>query len=172
MKRHSRRQIMIDQSVQGALTARVAVYWALSMCFTLLFASSWAVWQPAAAHTTILGMPVSTLVGIGGSLIVLPIAIVDMIRISNRFVGPVHSLRNQMKRLLLGDRVERLQLREKDFWHDLIRQFNRLQPTIQSSVEGQMKSEKAVVNDRSGYPIVVLGSGDADSFVDLPYSSR
>ena len=180
MKRHARRQIMIDQPVQGTLTARVAVYWGGSLCSSLLFASCWNAWQPPMAFSAIWGMPVSSLVGMGGALLVLPLAIIDMIRVSNRFVGPVHSLRNQMKRLSLGDQVERLHLREGDFWHDLIRQFNRLQSSIQPStevsvrapVEDQVQSSEPIINDRSDFPIDALVSGDADSFVDLPYSSQ
>ena len=53
------------------------------------------------------------------SLLLLPLVIFDMIRFSNRFVGPLLRLRRSMRQLARGQRVEPLKFRSNDLWQDL-----------------------------------------------------
>ena len=61
-----------------------------------------------------------------GALLVLPLVIVDVLRLSNRFVGPIWNLRNALKRTELGDPVPPVPRRPADFWPDLLERVNRL----------------------------------------------
>ena len=180
MKSHQRRQIMIDQPVQGLLTARVAIYWALGMGATLFSGWVWQFWYPAGSEKSL--FPTELLPAVIGSLVVLPLAIVDMIRVSNRFVGPVHSLRNQLKCLSLGDSLEPLELRKGDFWNDLVCQFNEvvrvrierqeLSPVNGSSDANTTFKKDLRVSDHCGCPSDAPVPADVGSSGDLPYSSR
>lgn len=127
---------MIDQPVQGSLIARVVLYWFLCLGATALFAWCWMVWiDPVRDGKEEICQRLSSLMpALVGSLIVLPLAIADVIRVSNRFVGPVHSLRNALKRLVMGDSVGPLELRDSDQWNDLILRFNELLPRLTSSL--------------------------------------
>lgn len=180
MKSHQRRQIMVDQPVQGVLTARVAIYWGMGMGATLFSGWIWQFWYPSDSESSL--FPTGLLPAVIGSLAVLPLAIVDMIRVSNRFVGPVHSLRNQLKCLSLGDSVRPLELRKGDYWNDLVRQFNEV---VKVRIEGQGASPRdglpvagtpskqdASVSDHCGYPSDGSVPADVGFFGDLPYSSR
>ncbi len=128
MNKCTRQQIMIDQQVQGALIGRVVLYLCLSLVATILFSCCGVVWFPPAngavqsSHLVLRSVVPAAF----GALLVAPLAISDIIRQSNRFVGPVHRLRNSMKRVHSGDSVTPESVREEDHWADVIEQFNQL----------------------------------------------
>jgi hypothetical protein len=117
---------MLDQMVQGILIRRVILHWFVCLASTALAAWVWSVWsgrpQPSLL-TTLRDLAPALL----GSLLILPLAVADMLRTSNRFVGPVLRMRNAMKRRLLGDSIAALRPRRDDFWSDLFERFNQLQ---------------------------------------------
>ena len=116
---------MLDQEVQGGLIGRVSGYWVICLAATLLADLCWRAWTaPAAASFT--DSLRSLAPGLIGSFFLLPLVIADLLRMSNRFVAPIHNLRNALKRLELGDRPDRLATRKGDFWIDVTTRFNRL----------------------------------------------
>jgi hypothetical protein len=131
---YRREQLMLDQAVQGALIRRVVIHWCLCLTATVVADWIWNVWtEPDRASMA------RTLQQFGpalvGSLLVLPLAIADMLRTSNRFVGPVLRLRNAMKCLVMGDWVAPLRPRHGDFWGDLIDRFNQVQRQLSERPE-------------------------------------
>ena len=122
---HPRQQLMLDQDVQGVLIGRVVRYWFLCLASTVLAAWVWSAWSEPQAMSP-LAMLRHLTPALVGSLFVLPLAIADMLRMSNRFVGPVFRLRNAMKCIVLGDDIEPLRPRSGDYWNDLIERFNQL----------------------------------------------
>ena len=107
---------------------RVTTYWFL--CLAGIVLASW-IWNAfldpeltLQAWTRRQLLPL--VVPLVGSLVLLPLAWADMIRLSNRIVAPVHSIRTAMRRLLLGDDVPAIDCRSDDYWQDFTKQFNRL----------------------------------------------
>lgn len=123
--RLARRQLMLDQEVQGMLINRVVLYWFVCLAGTGLAAWSWSIFtqeQPLSIPAIIVQLAPAWI----GSLILLPLCLVDILRQSNRFVGPVLRMRNTMKCVQLGDAIEPMQARDDDFWGDLIDRFNEI----------------------------------------------
>jgi hypothetical protein len=139
-----RKKLFVDVKVQGALIARVIVYWVLCLftialmllcwdivtgparVFYLHFDDMWFFYGPAAV----------------ASLLLLPLVIVDVIRVSNRFVGPLLRLRRSMRALARGNDVEPIEFRNNDFWHDFADEFNAVRARIiQLSAEVEAKKE-------------------------------
>ena len=56
----------------------------------------------------------------------LPVFIIDSIKLSNRFAGPVYSLRRALREIVQGKPPRRLKFRKHDFWHDLADDYNAL----------------------------------------------
>ena len=52
------------------------------------------------------------------SFVLLPLVIIDIVRLSNRFTGPLLRMRRSMRALAQGEQVEPLKFRDADFWHD------------------------------------------------------
>ena len=133
MKMLTRRQVMLDQQVQGALITRVILYWITCQLTTALLYGIWCQGlEPTDEPARSVGSAVlSLLPALLGSLLVLPLVLADVLRLSQRFVAPVWNLRNALKRLELGDAVSPLELRRGDYWHDLLGRFNQLLPRLQ-----------------------------------------
>ncbi len=127
-----REQVWIDQRVQGALIGRVILYWLTGVlyvvvgvtCFQYNQNPSW----PLAEHVYELfgqlwpWMPTA--------ILLLPLAIYDLIRLSNLFVGPVHRLRRHFIALHKDISSPPLNFREDDYWSDLTVPVNDLQAEI------------------------------------------
>jgi signal transduction histidine kinase len=59
-------------------------------------------------------------------LLVLPLALFDMLRYSQRSLGALFRLRREMNALANGENVEHLTFRGKDEWSELADSFNRI----------------------------------------------
>ena len=57
-------------------------------------------------------------------LLLMPLVAVDMIRFSNRIVGPMLRLRRSMRQLARGQHVKPLAFRDNDMWRELANEFN------------------------------------------------
>jgi nitrogen fixation/metabolism regulation signal transduction histidine kinase len=56
----------------------------------------------------------------------LPAFIVDTIKLSHRFAGPIFRLRGVFRSLASGEKYQPLRFREMDFWQELADDFNRM----------------------------------------------
>ncbi len=133
MTTRKRTQLFVDRKVQGELMQRTIMYWlfcllALSLmvlCWRILtqpvqlssehFREMWQFYGPAVI----------------ASLLLLPIVVVDIIRMSNRFAGPLHRLRREMSRLANGEHAEPIYFRENDYWADFADDYNKILAQLQ-----------------------------------------
>jgi len=56
----------------------------------------------------------------------LPVFVVDTVKLSNRFAGPILSLRRVMREIVQGKPPRKLKFRRHDFWHDLADDYNAM----------------------------------------------
>jgi nitrogen fixation/metabolism regulation signal transduction histidine kinase len=56
----------------------------------------------------------------------LPVFVVDTIKISHRFAGPVYSLRRALREIAEGKPPRKLKFRRHDFWHELADDYNAM----------------------------------------------
>jgi hypothetical protein len=130
-----RKRLFVDPRVQGALVVRVVVYWFLCLltvtlmllCWRILtgparmfythFDDMWFFYGPAAV----------------ASLLLLPVVVMDVLRLSNRFAGPMLRLRRGMRDLAHGQPVKPIEFRDGDFWQDFAQDFNAVLVRIQGS---------------------------------------
>jgi hypothetical protein len=138
MNARSKRSLTyVDSTVQGALLRRILFHWC---CFFAVMAVATISLQ------TLLGDPTVaisarfwaeikgfSLIGII-MLALLPAFMLDTIRFSNRFVGPVGRLRRGLRQLKEGD-VNQIKFRDNDFWCEMGNEFN----AVAKLVEAQRK---------------------------------
>ena len=121
-----RRQRFIDRPIQGALIVRAVLFWgctlisqcALMIAFAVLFT------PPEEFYTQVNSLFWNLKLAAYGSLIVLPLILYDLIRLSHRWVGPIFRLRTAMQSLGRGEQVEPIRFREGDYWQELAGDFN------------------------------------------------
>jgi hypothetical protein len=128
-----RKKMFIDRKVQGTLIYRVVIYWGLFVfgMFSLLagfpLMLSLLVPSPGAPTTgQILAQTFRVFwPALFASGLMLPLLILDVIRVSHRFVGPLYRLRGALRDLAEGKAVAKVKFRSDDFWFDLAEEFNR-----------------------------------------------
>jgi hypothetical protein len=121
-----RKQLFVDPKVQGALLLRTVGYWffcLLTMALTLLL------WRLFTGPARLFYFHFDDMLFWYGpaavaSLLVLPLVIVDCVRLSNRFAGPLYRLRRELRRLAAGETVRPIHFREGDFWLEFADEFN------------------------------------------------
>ena len=60
------------------------------------------------------------------AVVFMPIAIWHSLQFSNRIAGPMYRFDNEIKRLLAGETIKPVKLREKDYWQSFATDFNQI----------------------------------------------
>jgi hypothetical protein len=150
--RPQRRQKFIDSQVQGALARRIIFHWLVFMAVASVVALMLQVltdpFRPAGEHLENLWFTHGPFLIV--MVFLLPIFVVDTIKISHRFAGPIYSLRRSMREVADGQPPRKLQFREGDFWHELASDYNamlsRLAPDAPEETTARHESPASVAD--------------------------
>ena len=133
MSPQKRRRMFVDPQLQGALVVRCIMHWAFCIAIAALILLCWQVianpGRPNREYFVELWFAYWRAFVV--SVVLLFVVMRDVIRISNRFCGPLLRMRHTMRRLAAGAHVEPVKIREKDFWHDFATEFNAVINRIQ-----------------------------------------
>jgi hypothetical protein len=123
-----RTKLLVEPQFQYTLAVRVVSYWCFWMLSLALLLFCWRVTtgpkMPAAVHIRMLMLQCGP--ACLASFVLVPILVIDTLRLSNRLVGPLVRLRDGMRRLANGERVAPIHFRTGDFMEDLATEFNKL----------------------------------------------
>jgi len=123
-----RRQLFVNRSLQGRLLAQVVVYWFYCLLSIALFAACWITFmkQPASSAELFWELWASCGPALAGSILLLPLVLLDCLRISNRFAGPIVRIHEVLQQLAEGKPSGPVQLRDKDYWQELAQSINQI----------------------------------------------
>jgi len=128
-----RKQIFVDPKVQGALVFRVIAYWTVCLLTISTMVLCWRMLTGPArlpfSHLDDMWFQLGP--ALIASFMILPLVIYDIVKISNRFTGPLLRLRRTMRALAAGEQVKPIHFREGDFWKDLAQDFNAVAARVQ-----------------------------------------
>ena len=135
VKKSLRKHLFVDPKVQGALVLRAMLYWVTCLITVTLMLLCWRiVTGPARVfYTHFNDMWFFYGPAVIASFLLLPLVIVDVLRFSNRFTGPVLRLRRGMRALARGERTEPIEFRDSDFWHEFAEEFNAVLARFQGA---------------------------------------
>lgn len=121
-----RRHLFVDPKVQGALVLRAILYWVVCLVTITLLLLCWRILTGPARmfYTHFNDMWFFYGPALVASFILLPLVIIDIVRLSNRFAGPMLRLRRSMRDLARGEHVQPIRFRDGDFWQDFAEDFN------------------------------------------------
>jgi hypothetical protein len=128
MGKPQRTKHFIDAKVQGSLARRIIFHWLvfLSVAFLISFILQVLTnpFRPLASHFHDLWFTH------GPFLLVLvflvPVFVMDSIKLSHRFAGPIFSLRRAIREVAAGKSPRKLNFRRHDFWRDLADDYNAM----------------------------------------------
>ncbi len=151
MPKFKRKQLFVDPKVQGALVLRILGYWLVTMITAV---SMIVCWRMLTDSPRFLVTHFSEIVFYYGpaavaSILLLPLMVVDCVRVSNRFAGPLYRLRRCMRDLGKGLPVPPIHFRDGDFWLELADEFNLLSAKMQK-LEQELADLKGTPLDSFG----------------------
>ena len=144
MKSTRRRIIMVDQEVQGALILRAALYWFYCLLSVSLMVLCWSIFHgPKRPFSAIASdLLINYAPALAASLILLPMVLVDVVRFSHLFVGPMYRLKWAMSSLAKGEKVEPITFREEDYWSEFASEFNRMLAKVKTGELSETLSDQ------------------------------
>ena len=164
-----RRQLFVDPRVQGALLARTVAYWGFCLIALTLMLLCWRIFtvpgRTFAFHVNWLWFHYAP--AVVASLLLLPIIVIDSMRLSNRFAGPMVRLRRAMRRLAEGETVQPINFRDDDFWSEFAEDFNRMlarQKCLLHEMSGEQAGENMDSNPRPTSPATAAQLEEAIEF--------
>ncbi len=143
-KRRSRK--LIDYEVQSSLVVRLCIHWTLFIVATAIAMFFWVRLFEAPVDTLaestnkFLSTFIPLLIV---ALALLPVFILDAVKLSNRFTGPIFRLRRTLANLAAGNPVRPLEFRSNDFWRSLANDFNRVVSLAPSPLADSPKKDAA-----------------------------
>jgi hypothetical protein len=146
-----RKRLFVDPQVQGALLCRSFLYWLICVGLMTAMLACWQVFTgpPQNLPQVFAALWFNYAPALVVSVLVLPLILFDVVRISNRFVGPVYRLRNSMRRLARGEEVRPIRFREGDFWLEFADEFNRILELVPRNAKAPSPSAGSAANDRA-----------------------
>ena len=128
MSHPERKKTFVDPKVQGALVRRLVIHW---LSFLLVASLVAFCLQVLSNPFRSMGEHFQQLWWTHGPFLLvmvflLPVFVLDSIKMSHRFVGPIYRLRQVILEIAQGDPAPRLKFRDFDFWQGLAEDFNRM----------------------------------------------
>jgi hypothetical protein len=128
MSHPARKKTFVDAKVQGALVRRLVFHWAAFIGVASLVAFSLQVltnpFRPLEEHIQEMWKTHAPFLLV--LFFLLPVFIVDTIKLSHRFAGPIYRLRNTIRKMAQGEPYQPVKFREVDFWQGLAEDFNQM----------------------------------------------
>lgn len=160
MRNKKRRKTFIDRPVQGQLLFRVFVYWSLCMSgvFCILagvpIVLSWFLTSGDAPTISQLVLQTWRMFwpALFASGLLLPFLLLDVVRMSHRFAGPMYRLRNALRDAADGKAVAPIHFRDGDFWCEMAEEFNQVAARLRDlepAVNGEKQSTCPTNRDTS-----------------------
>ncbi|MDP6060608.1 MAG: hypothetical protein QGH33_17015 [Pirellulaceae bacterium] len=135
-----RRKQFVDRAVQGTLLLHLVAHWVffLLAAVAFLYFVEMLAGDPRNLGRSLFHRHGPTVLAV---LVLAPIFLLDLCKLSNWFAGPVIRLRRGMRELAEGRDVSQIKFRENDFWQDLATDFNQVVERVQ---EAESRSANAM----------------------------
>jgi hypothetical protein len=121
-----RSQKFVDAKVQGALARRIIFHWVVFVLvafgvslFLQLLSDPF---RPVSENVRVMWMTQGPLMLV--MVFLLPVFVLDTVKLSHRFTGPILNLRRAMREVAEGKPPRKIQFRKTDFWQDLAVDYN------------------------------------------------
>ena len=130
-----RNKNFVDPEVQGGILRRVAIHWAVFfvcnaialLLWVRLFEQPDAPWGTSFKDTLIRFLPFFVI-----TAALIPAFVLDTLKLSNRFAGPISRFRSALSDAREGKSVKPLHFRTKDYWQEIAANFNALLERVDS----------------------------------------
>lgn len=139
-----RSHTVIDREVQYGVVKTVAIHWvALFACNSIalviwvgLFEQPDLSWKQTLSDSFHRFLPFFII-----SAVLIPAFVLDTLKLTNRFAGPISRLRAEIENAAEGRPINRLTFRNNDYWHEVADGFNALVERAGASLQGSQNQD-------------------------------
>ncbi|MEM9660355.1 MAG: hypothetical protein AAF961_18480 [Planctomycetota bacterium] len=145
MAHRNRKKSFVDPQVQGALIRRLICHWlafigvAAVVAFFLQILSD--PFRPISAHLQNLWWTHGPFLLVMAFM--LPVFVVDTIKLSHRFAGPIYRLRQTIRTIAQGGDFKPLRFRDFDFWQGMAQDFNKMVERLSSRTDERAELQES-----------------------------
>lgn len=127
-----RQQLLVDRDVQGAVMWRLGMYMGVCVTyFTVIQLFTQSLLHPQVELAELLSHFFDDAVfWLPGLLVLVPVMVLDLLQLTNRFTGPIFSLRREIQALINGKTGRRISFRQSDYWSSMAAQFNAVRDEL------------------------------------------
>jgi len=152
MATRKRTKLVIEPKIQYSLVRQLAVQWSLHLLGTVVLLTTlqvllggilngfdyhWArIWPTVASFIVSL-------------FFLLPIFVLGSLKLSNRFAGPIHRLRRELRDISAGKPYKKISFRDGDYWQELSNEFEEAVQAVYAQVREDGEKEYAVKPNRN-----------------------
>lgn len=150
-----RRLRIVEGRLQGQLLRQVCWHWSLFLLIsvTLTLGLGFLTADPTITFTNrLLQVAATQMLPFLVLLALLPYFLVDTVRLSNRFAGPVRRLRNALEDLAYHNQAQPLVFRDGDFWVSTANAYNAVAEQHQQMQDKIDDLEKELERQRESQP--------------------
>jgi hypothetical protein len=163
-RRYFRSCRLIDPEVQAGLVIRVIVYWILCVVgIALILLCGRMAGDPRPIYAHLYEMRFYYWPALLASFLLLPLVVIDVIRFTHRFAGPLLRLRRVMRQLGRGEPVEPIDFRSTDLWVGLADEFNtvlfRMRRYEAQAEADRLARQNVAESDEEGEPHAIRSAG-------------
>ncbi len=124
-----RKKLFVDFPVQGAMVRQLLFHWGMACCVVLVYLLCMEAFMTR-EHRSVGELMQAIWTRYGVLLVVMatvfPAFVIDSIRLSHRFAGPMVSFAKALERMARGQEIEELAFRKSDFWKQLAGNLNTI----------------------------------------------
>lgn len=133
-KKKRRQKLFADRKLQGALLVHTSIYWVYCLFSVTLIAACWILFtqQPETSFDLFGQLWLSCGPALLGSILLLPLVLLDCLRLSNRFAGPMVRFQRAMSELVENGQTAPVKLRDGDYWLKFADDFNIIAEKIKN----------------------------------------
>lgn len=145
-----RQKLVADPKLQGALLAHTIIYWFYCLFSITLIAVCWIIFthQPETSFDLFGQLWLNCGPALLGSFLLLPLVLLDCLRLSLRFAGPMVRFQRAMRELVEQGETDPVELRDGDYWMEFAAHFNIVAERLKSQAATESTpSEDDILND-------------------------
>ena len=153
-KKSLRKKLYVNKEAQGSIIKRGIYQWYFCTSLILMTMAIFIAVKDPSRSALLLVYELWTYFSpaIVASVVVLPLFIYDILKLSHKIAGPLERLSTEMTKLSEGQKVETLRFRHGDYWPELAEKFNELASQVQSEREQRSGTESSEDQSATALP--------------------
>lgn len=129
-----RKKLLINRTAQGSIIKRSIYHWYFCTSLILMTMAIFIALSDPSRSAILLIYELWTYFSPAfvASVVLLPLFIYDILKLSHKIAGPLERLSAEMTKLADGESVKPLRFRDGDYWPELAEKFNELAAKVQA----------------------------------------